>query len=237
MGRISKRIAVDEYEEELLEREEAAKALFKPLNAHQKDFMSDIDHHDVSFGIGPAGTGKTHVAIASAIQHLRTGKIKRIVLTRPIVEAGESLGFLPGTIEEKVNPYFRPIFDILTDLVGTINLQMMINNREIELAPLAYMRGRTLNHSFVVLDEAQNTSPEQMKMFLTRIGYKSKMVITGDGSQNDLPKGKMSGLAHALKVLDNIRSISILEFDKNDVVRSQLAKEIVEAYELDTTNK
>ncbi len=232
MGRISRRIAAEEYEEE--EKEERTKAVFKPLNSNQNIFMKNIESHDISFGIGPAGTGKTHVAIAAALQCLRNGTIKRIILVRPIVEAGESLGFLPGTVDDKVGPYFRPIFDILTDLIGTTNMQTMLSSREIELAPLAYMRGRTLNHAFVLLDEAQNTKKEQMKMFLTRLGYKSKMVITGDLSQNDLPKGQMSGLADSLRILGNIEDISFTEFCKGDVVRHKLVKEIVDAYERDS---
>jgi len=234
MGRITKRIALDDYEDRLIEKEEAAKKLLKPLTAHQAQFIEYIKNYDITFGVGPAGTGKTFIAVGCALQALASLKCRRIILVRPIVEADEHLGFLPGTINEKVDPYFRPIFDSLHDLVGSEKTQMMITGREIEIAPLAYMRGRTLNDAFILLDEAQNTTREQMKMFLTRLGHNSKMIVTGDITQNDLPRGKMSGLTDALRIMKDISTIKVLEFDKHDVVRNPLVKEIVEAYELAT---
>lgn len=231
MGRVSRRIAVDDYEEDLREKEEAIKNTFKPLNASQASFIEYIKHADISFGIGPAGTGKTFVAVACALQYLALNKYRRLILVRPIVEADEHLGFLPGTINEKVDPYFRPIFDALHDLVGTEKTQLMITSKQVEIAPLAYMRGRTLNDSIIILDEAQNTTVSQMKMFLTRLGRNSKVIVTGDVSQNDLPKGKLSGLTDAMNRLDGISEIKISKFKKEDVVRHPLVKLIVEAYE------
>ena len=187
--------------------------------------------HDVSFGIGPAGTGKTYLAVAAAVSAFEKGEVERIVLTRPAVEAGEKLGFLPGDLSQKVDPYLRPLYDALFDLLGTEKTQRLLEKQKIEIAPLAYMRGRTLNASFVILDEAQNTTPEQMKMFLTRIGFGSKAVITGDASQIDLPRGQRSGLIEASHILQDVRGVSMTYFTSADVVRHPLVARIVEAYQ------
>ena len=198
---------------------------------NQRQYLAQILDHDVCFGIGPAGTGKTFLAVACAVDALERDLVQRIVLTRPAVEAGERLGFLPGDLAQKVDPYLRPLYDALYDLMGYDKVIKLAEKQIIEIAPLAYMRGRTLNHSFVILDEAQNTTPEQMKMFLTRIGFGSKAVITGDPSQVDLPKGHKSGLADARQVLQSVRGIAFTEFDSRDVVRHPLVARIVEAYE------
>ncbi len=203
----------------------------KPLNRHQKEYIQKILQHDINFGVGPAGTGKTYLAVACAVSLLEKMQIKRILLTRPVVEAGEHLGFLPGDLTEKVDPYFRPLYDALYDMLGFEKVRKYIEKQIIEVAPLAYMRGRTLNDAFIILDEAQNTTREQMKMFLTRVGFSSKVVITGDITQTDLPRGKASGLIHALKVLKNIPQISRTLFDAKDVVRHPLVQKIIEAYE------
>ena len=187
--------------------------------------------HDISFGVGPAGTGKTFLAVAAAVDAFERGTVERIVLTRPAVEAGERLGFLPGDLTQKVDPYLRPLYDALFDLMGFEKSQRLMERQSIEVAPLAYMRGRTLNNAFVILDEAQNTTPEQMKMFLTRIGFGSKAVITGDVTQIDLPKGVPSGLKHAIRILDGVRGIEITRFTSKDVVRQPLVARIVDAYE------
>ncbi|MFZ9734245.1 MAG: PhoH family protein [Burkholderiaceae bacterium] len=197
---------------------------------NQRQYLSQILNHDVCFGIGPAGTGKTFLAVACAVDALERDLVQRIVLTRPAVEAGERLGFLPGDLAQKVDPYLRPLYDALYDLMGYDKVIKLIEKQLIEVAPLAYMRGRTLNHAFVILDEAQNTTPEQMKMFLTRIGFGSKAVITGDPSQIDLPKGHKSGLIDAHSVLQGVRGIAFLEFTSRDVVRHPLVARIVEAY-------
>ncbi len=198
---------------------------------HQRQYLRDILSHDISFSIGPAGTGKTYLAVACAVDALERDAVKRIVLTRPAVEAGERLGFLPGDLAQKVDPYLRPLYDALYDLMGFERTARMFERQSIEIAPLAYMRGRTLNHSFVILDEAQNTTPEQMKMFLTRIGFGSKAVVNGDTTQIDLPKGQPSGLAQARRILDGLRGIAFTEFDSTDVVRHPLVARIVDAYE------
>ncbi|MDU3122323.1 MAG: PhoH family protein, partial [Acinetobacter baumannii] len=190
-----------------------------------------VKTHDVIFGVGPAGTGKTFLAVVMAVAALKKGEVQKIILTRPAVEAGESLGFLPGDLKEKVDPYLRPVYDALYQIFGMDHTNRLMERGVIEIAPLAYMRGRTLNHSFVILDEAQNTTPEQMKMFLTRLGFGSRAVITGDITQVDLPRGQQSGLAHALRVLENIKEIHITRFHSRDVVRHQLVQKIVEAYE------
>jgi phosphate starvation-inducible protein PhoH and related proteins len=203
----------------------------KPLSAHQREYMQRILQYDISFGIGPAGTGKTYLAVACAVAALEKMQVKRILLVRPVIEAGEHLGFLPGTMAEKVDPYFRPIYDALYDMMGFEKVAKYIEKQIIEVAPLAYMRGRTLNDAFIILDEAQNTTREQMKMFLTRIGFGSKAVITGDITQTDLPPNKKSGLQHALNVLDGISHISRTIFDARDVVRHPLVQAIIEAYE------
>ncbi|WP_286801615.1 PhoH family protein, partial [Marinobacter sp. UBA2498] len=187
--------------------------------------------HDITFGVGPAGTGKTWLAVACAIDALERESVQRLILTRPAVEAGERLGFLPGDLAQKVDPYLRPLYDALYDLMGFEKVQRLFEKQTIEIAPLAYMRGRTLNHSFVILDEAQNTTPEQMKMFLTRIGFGSKAVINGDPSQIDLPKGQPSGLTHALAVLETVQGIASTRFTSGDVVRHPLVARIVDAYE------
>jgi phosphate starvation-inducible PhoH-like protein len=197
----------------------------------QGDYLQSILAHDISFGIGPAGTGKTYLAVACAADALERDAVERIVLTRPAVEAGERLGFLPGDLAQKVDPYLRPLYDALFDLLGFDKTQKLLERQTIEIAPLAYMRGRTLNHSFVILDEAQNTTPEQMKMFLTRIGFGSKAVITGDVTQTDLPRGTSSGLIEAQQVLRDVRGIGFTFFTAADVVRHPLVARIVEAYE------
>ncbi|HVC50208.1 MAG TPA: PhoH family protein [Burkholderiales bacterium] len=197
---------------------------------HQASYLTDIQSHDITFGIGPAGTGKTYLAVACAVDALERGLVERIVLVRPAVEAGERLGFLPGDLAQKVDPYLRPLYDALNDLIGYDKVSRLSEKAAIEIAPLAYMRGRTLNHSFIILDEAQNTTTEQMKMFLTRIGFGSKAVITGDVTQIDLPKGQMSGLVDAWKVLADIRGIRFCEFTSEDVVRHPLVQQIVNAY-------
>ncbi|WP_245845068.1 PhoH family protein [Noviherbaspirillum humi] len=201
---------------------------------HQSQYIRSILEHDVSFGIGPAGTGKTYLAVACAVDALERDAIKRIVLTRPAVEAGERLGFLPGDLAQKVDPYLRPLYDALYDLMGFDRVQKMFEKQAIEIAPLAYMRGRTLNHAFIILDEAQNTTPEQMKMFLTRIGFGSKAVVTGDITQIDLQRTQKSGLVDAMKILGNVRGISFTRFDSSDVVRHPLVARIVDAYDAAT---
>ena len=198
---------------------------------NQRAYLKAILSHDISFGIGPAGTGKTYLAVAAAVDAFERGTVERIVLTRPAVEAGERLGFLPGDLTQKVDPYLRPLYDALFDLMGFEKSQRLMERQSIEVAPLAYMRGRTLNNAFVILDEAQNTTPEQMKMFLTRIGFGSRAVITGDVTQVDLPKGVPSGVKNAAKILDNVRGIAITRFNAGDVVRHPLVARIVEAYE------
>ena len=201
---------------------------------HQNQYIKSILEHDITFGIGPAGTGKTYLAVACAVDALERDAVKRIVLTRPAVEAGERLGFLPGDLTQKVDPYLRPLYDALYDLLGFDRTQKMLEKQAIEIAPLAYMRGRTLNHAFVILDEAQNTTPEQMKMFLTRIGFGSKAVITGDITQIDLQRHQKSGLVDAVGVLENVRGIAFTRFTSADVVRHPLVARIVDAYEAAT---
>jgi phosphate starvation-inducible protein PhoH and related proteins len=197
----------------------------------QKSYVDAIKKNDLVFGIGPAGTGKTYLAVVMAVQALKNGHVKRIILTRPAVEAGESLGFLPGDLKEKVDPYLRPLYDALNDVLGAEHTLRLIERETIEIAPLAYMRGRTLDDAFVILDEAQNTTPEQMKMFLTRLGFGSKMVITGDITQVDLPKGVKSGLQVADKLLSTIKGISFIYLTQTDVVRHHLVQKIIDAYE------
>ncbi|TWG83988.1 phosphate starvation-inducible protein PhoH [Cupriavidus gilardii J11] len=197
----------------------------------QRDYLRKILSHDLTLGIGPAGTGKTYLAVACAVDALERDSVKRIVLTRPAVEAGERLGFLPGDLAQKVDPYLRPLYDALYDLLGFDRTQKMFERQMIEIAPLAYMRGRTLNHAFIILDEAQNTTPEQMKMFLTRIGFGSKAVITGDTTQIDLPRGQKSGLIEAQHVLRDVRGVAATRFTSIDVVRHPLVARIVEAYD------
>ena len=203
----------------------------KPKTIGQKEYVDSISQNTVTIGVGPAGTGKTFLAVAAAVDAFERGTVERIVLTRPAVEAGERLGFLPGDLTQKVDPYLRPLYDALFDLMGFEKSQRLMERQSIEVAPLAYMRGRTLNNAFVILDEAQNTTPEQMKMFLTRIGFGSKAVITGDVTQIDLPKGVPSGLKHAIRILDGVRGIEITRFTSKDVVRHPLVARIVDAYE------
>ena len=197
----------------------------------QRDYLKNILENDVTFGVGPAGTGKTYLAVACAVDSLERDAVKRIVLVRPAVEAGERLGFLPGDLAQKVDPYLRPLYDALYDLMGFDRVQKMFERGAIEIAPLAYMRGRTLNHSFIILDEAQNTTPEQMKMFLTRIGFGTKAVITGDVTQIDLARGQKSGLVEARLILADVRGIAFTVFQSDDVVRHPLVAKIVDAYE------
>ena len=201
---------------------------------NQVAYLEAIKSHDLSFGIGPAGTGKTYLAVACAVDALERDAVKRIVLVRPAVEAGERLGFLPGDLAQKVDPYLRPLFDALYDLMGFDKAAKLLERQTIELAPLAYMRGRTLNHSFIILDEAQNTTPEQMKMFLTRIGFGTKAVVTGDITQIDLARGQKSGLIEAERVLAGVRGLAFVRFTSADVVRHPLVQKIIDAYERDT---
>ena len=207
------------------------KAAIAPRGKNQKSYVQQIRNHDINFGIGPAGTGKTYLAVACAVEALETERVQRILLVRPAVEAGEKLGFLPGDLSQKVDPYLRPLYDALFEMIGFERVEKLIERNVIEIAPLAYMRGRTLNHSFVILDESQNTTREQMKMFLTRIGFGSTAVITGDVTQIDLPKNIRSGLKHAMEVLDGVAGISFTHFTSKDVVRHPLVQRIVEAYE------
>jgi phosphate starvation-inducible protein PhoH and related proteins len=202
----------------------------RPKTSNQKKYVDAIDKHTVTFGIGPAGTGKTYLAMAKAVQALQAKQVNRIILTRPAVEAGERLGFLPGTLHEKIDPYLRPLFDALHDMLDPEAIPRLMASGTIEVAPLAYMRGRTLNDSFIILDEAQNTSPEQMKMFLTRLGFSSKMVVTGDITQIDLPTHQESGLSIVREILEGIDDISFMDLTSEDVVRHRLVSEIVDAY-------
>ncbi len=202
----------------------------RPKTANQKRYVEAIDQNTITFGLGPAGTGKTYLAMAKAIQSLQAKEVNRIILTRPAVEAGERLGFLPGTLQEKIDPYLRPLFDALHDMIDQESIPRLMQSGVIEIAPLAYMRGRTLNDAFVILDEAQNTSPEQMKMFLTRLGFGSKMVITGDVTQVDLPNYAKSGLAVVQNVLTGVEDIAFMHLGSEDVVRNRLVGDIVEAY-------
>jgi len=207
------------------------KGLIKPRNPNQAEYVSNVLTHDVSFGIGPAGTGKTYLAVACAVDALERNLVRRIILTRPAVEAGEKLGFLPGDLAQKVDPYLRPLYDALFEMLGFEKVEKYLERSIIEIAPLAYMRGRTLNDAFIILDESQNTTVEQMKMFLTRIGFSSKAVITGDITQVDLPRAQYSGLKHAIDVLSNVDEISFNHFTAKDVVRHPIVQRIVMAYE------
>lgn len=207
------------------------KKVIGPKSINQKRYIESIRKYDIVFGIGPAGTGKTYLAMAMAISFLLKKQVRRVILTRPAVEAGEKLGFLPGDIYEKVNPYLRPLYDALHDMMDFENASKLLEQGVIEVAPLAFMRGRTLNDAFVILDEAQNATHEQMKMFLTRLGFSSKAVITGDITQTDLPHGKVSGLERAIEILKGIEGIKFIYFSKDDVVRHPLVQEIIEAYE------
>ncbi len=203
----------------------------KPKTLGQKNYVDDINNNTIVFGVGPAGTGKTYLAVAMAVKAFRAKEVSRIILTRPAVEAGEKLGFLPGDLQQKVDPYLRPLYDALFEMLGPDNFQKYQEKGSIEVAPLAYMRGRTLDDSFIILDEAQNTTPEQMKMFLTRLGFRSKIVVTGDITQIDLPDGKKSGLKEAIRILKNIEDIKTVRFTEKDVVRHKLVQDIIKAYE------
>ena len=207
------------------------KGSIKPRSKHQRDYVQNIWRHDINFGIGPAGTGKTYLAVACAVEALTKERINRILLVRPAVEAGEKLGFLPGDLSQKIDPYLRPLYDALYEMLGFERVGRLIEKNVIEVAPLAYMRGRTLNNSFIILDESQNTTTAQMKMFLTRIGFGSTAVITGDVTQIDLPKGERSGLVHVSQVLKNVEGIGFAYFSSQDVVRHRLVQQIVEAYD------
>ena len=236
----------DVPEEAGVEAEAAPESLESPIlktrrsdlrgrTPHQLQYLNAVLNHDISFGIGPAGTGKTYLAVACAVDALERDAVKRIILTRPAVEAGERLGFLPGDLAQKVDPYLRPLYDALYDLLGFDRTQKLFEKQVIEIAPLAYMRGRTLNHAFVILDEAQNTTVEQMKMFLTRIGFGSKAVVTGDVTQVDLHKTQRSGLVDAMHVLKDVRGIAFTQFSSADVVRHPLVARIIDAYDKDTS--
>ncbi|WP_428311614.1 PhoH family protein [Hydrocarboniphaga sp.] len=207
------------------------RGVIRGRGAHQKQYLQAITSHDLSFGIGPAGTGKTYLAVASAVHALERDRVRRIILTRPAVEAGEKLGFLPGDMTQKIDPYLRPLYDALFEMLGFERVAKLIERSVIEIAPLAFMRGRTLNEAFIILDEAQNTTQEQMKMFLTRIGFGSCAVVTGDVTQIDLPRAQASGLKHAMRVLEGVPKISFTHFRKEDVVRHPLVQAIVAAYE------
>jgi phosphate starvation-inducible PhoH-like protein len=209
----------------------AGKRRIAAKSANQRRYLEAIDQHDIVFGIGPAGTGKTYLAMAQAVSYLLAKKVSRIILARPAVEAGEKLGFLPGDLQEKVNPYLRPLYDALYDMLDIEKAEKYLERGAIEVAPLAFMRGRTLNDAFVILDEAQNTTTEQMKMFLTRLGFGSKAVVTGDVTQIDLPMGRTSGLVQAMEVVGRIEGIAFVYFDERDVVRHKLVQAIVKAYD------
>ncbi|EWG09800.1 PhoH family protein [Cytobacillus firmus] len=219
----------DLYEEEITKNAKGKSIRVKTLG--QRQYIHSIRQNDLVFGIGPAGTGKTYLAVVMAVNALKNGNVKRIILTRPAVEAGESLGFLPGDLKEKVDPYLRPLYDALHDILGTEHTQRMIERGTIEIAPLAYMRGRTLDDAFVILDEAQNTTQAQMKMFLTRLGFGSKMIITGDRTQVDLPRGVKSGLIAAEDILKGVSGLSFVHLEQSDVVRHPLVARIIQAYQ------
>lgn len=207
------------------------RGVIKPRGKHQQAYLRNILRHDISFGIGPAGTGKTFLAVAAAVESLERQEVRRILLTRPAVEAGEKLGFLPGDLGQKIEPYLRPLYDALFEMLGFERAQKLMERNVIEIAPLAYMRGRTLNDAFIILDESQNTTTEQMKMFLTRIGFNSRAVITGDVTQVDLPRSQKSGLKHAIEVLGNVPELSFNYFDSQDIVRHPVVAKIVQAYD------
>ncbi|WP_067837032.1 PhoH family protein [Amphibacillus sediminis] len=230
---LAKKGKIDQFDT-LFQEEIMRNTLGKPIRAKtlgQRTYINRIKVNDLIFGIGPAGTGKTYLAVVMAVKALKEGKIKRIILTRPAVEAGESLGFLPGDLKEKVDPYLRPLYDALQDVLGLEHTTRLIERGTIEVAPLAYMRGRTLDDAFVILDEAQNTTPAQMKMFLTRLGFGSKMVITGDITQIDLPKGTVSGLKSVQQTLNQIQGVSFVYLEQHDVVRHPVVQKIIEAYQ------
>ena len=218
-------------------QKQATRRRINPKSVNQRKYLDAIDQFDIVFGVGPAGTGKTYLAMAQAVSYLLNKKVSRIILARPAVEAGEKLGFLPGDLQEKVNPYLRPLYDALFDMMDTEKAGRLIERGTIEVAPIAFMRGRTLNDAFVILDEAQNTTSEQMKMFLTRLGFGSKAVVTGDITQIDLPTARMSGLVEALKIVRDVEGIGFVHFDDKDVVRHKLVQSIVKAYEAHSNGK
>jgi phosphate starvation-inducible PhoH-like protein len=213
------------------QRTQGTRRRINPKSVNQRKYLDVIEQNDIVFGVGPAGTGKTYLAMAQAVSYLMAKKVSRIVLARPAVEAGEKLGYLPGDLQEKVNPYLRPLYDALYDMMDTEKATRLVERGTIEVAPIAFMRGRTLNDAFVILDEAQNTTSEQMKMFLTRLGFGSKAVVTGDITQIDLPNPRASGLIEALKIVKDIEGIGVVYFDDKDVVRHKLVQQIVKAYE------
>ncbi|MSO29811.1 MAG: PhoH family protein [Acidobacteria bacterium] len=218
-------------------QKQATRRRINPKSVNQRKYLDAIDQFDIVFGVGPAGTGKTYLAMAQAVSYLLNKKVSRIILARPAVEAGEKLGFLPGDLQEKVNPYLRPLYDALYDMMDTEKAGRLLERGTIEVAPIAFMRGRTLNDAFVILDEAQNTTSEQMKMFLTRLGFGSKAVVTGDITQIDLPNARMSGLVEALKIVKDVEGIGFVHFDDKDVVRHKLVQSIVKAYEAHSNAK
>lgn len=225
----SQKIEQDYYQQSIYHSKKGG--TIRPKNATQKKFVQLVKDNDITFGVGPAGTGKTYLAVVLAVASLKSHQVERIILTRPAVEAGENLGFLPGDLKEKVDPYLRPVYDVLDEILGADQSARLIDHGVIEVAPLAYMRGRTLNNSFIILDEAQNTTSSQMKMFLTRLGLSSKMIVNGDVSQIDLPSKVQSGLLQASKILKDIKGIGFINFSAKDVVRHQLVTKIIEAYE------
>lgn len=225
-------ITEQDYYQQTIYRPKKGGAI-RPKNASQKKFVQLVKENEITFGIGPAGTGKTYLAVVLAVASLKSHQVERIILTRPAVEAGESLGFLPGDLKEKVDPYLRPVYDVLDEILGGDQSARLLDHGVIEVAPLAYMRGRTLNNAFIILDEAQNTTSAQMKMFLTRLGLGSKMIVNGDTSQIDLPLKSKSGLLQATKILKDIKGIGFINFTSKDVVRHQLVTKIIEAYEKD----
>lgn len=233
--------AVEEEEEDGRPREgvtlRTPRAVIKPRGHNQQQYVECVRNHDINFGIGPAGTGKTYLAVAAAVEALNQQEVRRILLVRPAVEAGEKLGFLPGDLAQKIDPYLRPLYDALYEMLGFEQVNKLIEKQVIEIAPLAYMRGRTLNNAFVILDESQNTTREQMKMFLTRIGFGSTAVITGDVTQVDLPRGTRSGLIHVLEVLKDVAGISVTRFASKDVVRHPLVARIIDAYEANESDE
>jgi len=233
--RTSGKAPADAVKDELTVR--VARGGIRARGTHQREYLAHIRKSDLTFGIGPAGTGKTYLAVACAVEALQTDRVRRIVLVRPAVEAGERLGFLPGDLTQKVDPYLRPMYDALYEMMGFDRVARFIERNVIEVAPLAFMRGRSLNDSFIILDEAQNTTPEQMKMFLTRIGFGSRAVVTGDVTQTDLPAGKQSGLSNVIRILDGVEGVAFTYFDAHDVVRHPLVQRIVKAYEARSESK
>lgn len=233
---VEKIVTKAESDNDSFSQTKTRRGIIKGRGKSQQQYLEQIKTNDLTIGVGPAGTGKTYLAVASAVEALESDLVDRLILVRPAVEAGERLGFLPGDLSQKIDPYLRPMYDALFEMLGQQKVAKLIERNVIEIAPLAYMRGRTLSDAFIILDEAQNTTIDQMKMFLTRIGFGSKAVITGDITQVDLPRDKTSGLRHALKILNDIEDIGITQFQKGDIVRHPLVKKIVHAYECDESN-